>query len=229
MPTSGSYFTGYFGQVVLLNTALSAADVTAVFSRTSPQYIPSPPSPPPPSPSPPPLPPAPPPPLTYAQFPGCNTAVNGQACLALADLYVATQLRAGVWAAALSAAPAPGANSGGWAFSTANYCAWSGVGCAVATTSLACASDAVPNCIIKSLCVATALHALGRTGPDVSPRAHAGRSRTGTSPAPSLHQLASSRRSHHCASLSGTRLHQCSNSANLSSIPPLAARSTTTT
>ena len=156
MPTSGSYFTGYFGQVVLLNTALSAAAVAAVFSQTSPQYIPSPPSPPPPSPSPPPSPPAPPPPLTYAQFPGCTAAVNGLACRALADFYVATQLSTGAWTAALSAAPAPGANAGGWAFSTANYCAWSGVGCAVATTGLACVSDTIPNCVLKSLCVVTA-------------------------------------------------------------------------
>ena len=155
VPMSGSFFTGYFGQVALLNTAVSAADVASLFARTSPQYIPSPPSPPPPSPSPPPPPPAPPPPLSYAQFPGCTTAVNGRACRALADLYVATQLNTGSWAAALLATPAPGANVGGWAFSTANYCAWSGVGCAVAATGVSCVSDTVPGCIMKSLCVAT--------------------------------------------------------------------------
>ena len=104
------------------------------------------------SPSPPP---SPPPPLTYALFPGCTGAINGNSCLALADFYMATQLNAGAWTAGLSAVPKPGSNAGGWAFSTANYCAWSGVGCTVAATGVACVSDVIRGCVLQSLCVAT--------------------------------------------------------------------------
>jgi hypothetical protein len=84
-------------------------------------------------------------------FPGCATAVNARACYALADLYVATQLNAAAWTAALAA---PGTlPGGGWAFSAANYCAWRGVGCVNLVTAARCVSDTEPNCVLQSLCV----------------------------------------------------------------------------
>ncbi len=95
--------------------------------------------------------PLPPPPLTYSAFPGCATAVDGRTCYALADLYVATQLNAAAWTAALAA---PGAiPGGGWAFSAANYCAWRGVGCVNILTAAPCVSDTEPGCVLQSLCV----------------------------------------------------------------------------
>jgi hypothetical protein len=137
VPTAGSYFTGYLGQVVVLNTALAASDVLALFSATQPQYLP----PPPPAPAPPP------PPLTYTAFPACAAARDGRTCYALADLYIATQLNAAAWTAALAAPNA------GWAFSAANYCAWRGVGCVSIVTAAQCVADTVPGCVLQSLCV----------------------------------------------------------------------------
>jgi hypothetical protein len=77
--------------------------------------------------------------------------VNARACYALADLYFATQLNAPAWATAL-AAPGPNPNNG-WAFSTANYCAWLGVGCVNTATATPCVSDTQPGCVLQSLCV----------------------------------------------------------------------------
>jgi hypothetical protein len=100
---------------------------------------------------PPPSPLPPPPPLTYSAFPGCAAAVDARACYALVDLYVATQLDAVAWTAALAA---PGAiPGGGWAFSAANYCAWQGVGCINILTAARCVSDTEPGCVLQSLCV----------------------------------------------------------------------------
>lgn len=82
-------------------------------------------------------------------FPGCAAATNRVACYALADVYFATQLYLGAWAAALSA---PGATPDrGWAFSATNYCAWLGVGCAYATTGVQCVSDMLSGCVLRSL------------------------------------------------------------------------------
>jgi hypothetical protein len=58
---SNSYLNGYLGQLVILNTALSAAAVQLDYNLNIPQYRYSPPTPPPPSPPPPPYPSPPPP------------------------------------------------------------------------------------------------------------------------------------------------------------------------
>jgi hypothetical protein len=183
VPATWAYFTGYLGQVVVLNTALAASDVTALYSATKPQYVRPPPPPPP----------LPPPPLTYADFPGCAAAANVRACYALADLYVATQVNVTAWTAALAA---PGANAGGWPHSPLNYCAWRGVGCANTATAAPCFSDSEPDCELRSLCAPGCRLLRGarmRLTPPTT-RLRAGRCQAGASQGPFRHRSAPQRR-----------------------------------
>jgi hypothetical protein len=104
-------------------------------------------------PPPPPGPPPPSPPLPYTAFPGCADAASPATCYALVDLYLATQLDAAAWDAALAAPPAaPGANAGGWLSSSSNYCAWRGVGCR-SSPGVPCLDDNLEGCMLDSLCV----------------------------------------------------------------------------